>query len=151
MLKSVFSGPPAPARRSQLDLGLLLTIAGIALYALLFGWAILSGLIAPERAYLLIAVPCLVPALWYLYGFFRSENRDSLLPDTGLLFSAAGWFLLSLTFVVKHLSSVAAVSQGFLPEGGSNSPLSWFLAFLSVGFLIYGAIVSGKNWTDRNG
>lgn len=146
----MFSGPPAPARRPQFDLGLVLTIAGIALYALIFGWAILSGTIAPERVYLLLAVPCLVPVVWYLTGFFRARNDDILGADTGLLWSAAGWGFLCLTFLVKHGASMAAVSQGLLTESTADSPLSWLFAFLAVACLLAGAVVSSKHWMERN-
>lgn len=141
----MFSGPPASARRTQLDFGLLLTLAGVALYALLVGWAILSGRIAPERAYLLFAAPCLVPALWYLFGFLRADGRDR-----GLLLSSLGWFCAALMFVFKHFSSVAAASSGLLPDSGSDSPASWLFALLAVGLLVAGAILSGKHWMERN-
>ena len=147
----MFSGPPPPARRSSFDLGLILSIAAVALYALLFGWAILSGRIAPERAFLLLAAPCLVPALWYLTGFFRAESQNIQDRDKGLLLSSAGWFLVALTFVFKHFSSMAAVSSGLLPDGGSDSPLSWLCALAAIALLLGGAVVSGKSWMQRNG
>ncbi|WP_105483317.1 hypothetical protein [Abditibacterium utsteinense] len=119
--------------------------AGVALYALVVGWAILSGRVAPERAYLLFAAPCFVPALWYLYGFLRADGQDK-----GLLLSSLGWFFVALTFVFKHFSSMAAASNGVLPEGGSDSPASWFFALLAVACLVGGAVVSGKYWMKRN-
>lgn len=146
MLIGVFSGPPAPAnRRPALDLGLILSIVAVALYALLIGILILSGRIAPERAYWLLALPCLVPAGWYLYGFLRADGGDF-----GLVLSALGWIFAALTFFLKHLSSAAALASGRLPDAGTDSPLSYLCAFLAVAGLMSGAVVSGRNWKERN-
>lgn len=146
MLMGVFSGPPAPAnRRSILDLGLVAAIITVALYALLVGILILSGRIAPEGAYWLLALPCLVPAVWYLYGFLRADGSDS-----GLILSALGWFFAALTFFLKHLTIRATLASGVLPDSGSDSPLSYLCAFLAVAGIVGGAVVSGRNWMNRS-
>ena len=146
MLMGVFSGPPAPANRRAFssDFGLIAAIVLVALYALLIGILILNGRIVPERAYWLFALPCLVPAAWYLYGFLRADGRD-----TGLILSALGWFFAALTFFFKHLSSAATLAGGRLPDGGSDSPISYLCALLAVAGVVGGAVVSGRNWVNR--
>ncbi len=142
----VFSGPPAPAnRRPFSDLGLVAAVAAVALYALLVGILILTGQVAPERAYWLFALPCLVPAAWYLYGFLRADGRD-----TGLILSALGWLFAALTFFFKHLSNLAALSSGRLPDGSTDSGLAKLCAFLAVAGIIGGAVISSRNWMNRN-
>lgn len=143
----VFSGPPAPANRRAFlsDFGLLAAVVAVALYALLVGTLILTGQIAPERAYWLFALPCLVTAGWYLYGFLRADGGDF-----GLILSALGWFCAALTFFLKHLSNMAALSGGRLPETTSGSPLSYFFAFLAVASIVGGAVVSSRNWMNRS-
>jgi hypothetical protein len=143
----VFSGPPAPANRRAFlsDFGLLAAVVAVALYALLIGTLILTGQIAPERAYWLFALPCLLTAGWYLYGFLRADGND-----IGLILSAAGWFFAALTFFLKHFSNLAALAGGRLPETTSGSPLSYLCAFLAVAGIVGGAVVSGRNWIGRN-
>ena len=146
MLIGVFSGPPAPAgRRSLLSVGLIAAIAAVALYALLVGILILGNRIAPERAYWLLALPCLVPTGWYLYGFLRADGRDS-----GLLLSALGWFFAALTFFLKHFSSMTALASGRLPDGGTDSPFSYLCAFLAVAGIMSGAVMSGRYLASHN-
>lgn len=150
MLMDVFSGPPASApapadRRSPLEFPLIAAIIAVALYALLAGVLILNGQISPERAYWLLALPCLVPAAWYLYGFLRADGRD-----VGLLLSALGWFFAALTFFFKHLSSAATLQSGRLADGGgTDSPISYLCAVLAVAGVVGGAVVSGRNWMSR--
>ncbi len=142
----MFSGPPVPAnRRSAPDFGLVAAIIAVALYALLVGILILSGRVAPERAYWLMALPCLVPAAWYLYGFLRADGRDY-----GLIASAAGWFFAALTLFLKHLASVAALASGILPQNRTDSPFSYFCAVLAVAGIVGGAIVSARTWAERS-
>ncbi len=154
MIIPVFSGPPAPANRRSnaeparilgADAVLVVAIAAVSLYALLVGILILTGRVAPESAYWLLALPCLVPAAWYLYGFLRADGRD-----TGLLLSALGWFFAALTFFFKHLSSVAALRNGQVPGEAPDSPLAFLCAFLAVAGVVGGAVISGRYWMNQN-
>lgn len=141
----MFSGPPTPAnRRLPADTGVIAASVGVALFALLVGTLILTNQIAPERAYWLFALPCLVPVGWYLYGFLRADGRDY-----GLLLSAAGWLCAALTFFFKHLSNRAALASGTLPDGPSDSPLASLCAFLAVAGIMSGAVLSARYWKSR--
>jgi hypothetical protein len=142
----VFSGSSNPSNRSALapNTALIAGIAAVLVYTLFVGFGIMGGRIDPDRAYLFIALPCLVPAIWYLVGFLRAEGGD-----IGLVASSLGWFLAALTFFSKHLTIQSAVARGMRPDQLSDSSMTWLFAFLSIAGVVGGAILSGRYWMDK--
>jgi hypothetical protein len=122
----VFSGSSNSSNRSVQSPGIALvaSIIGVLVYTLLIGFLLLGERIAPERAYLLIALPCLVPAIWYLSGFLRADGND-----TGLVVSSLGWFLVALALFSKHMVFVSIRFPIRLLPGYS---LCWLLPDLWV-------------------
>lgn len=124
---------------------MILGIGVVILYALFVGWGLLSGNIPVERAYILLALLCLVPAIWYLSGFLRREDNDF-----GLVLSSLGWFVAALLLFWKHLATSAALANGTRLDEVPDSPASWFFAFLSIAAMLGGAYVSARYWMDKN-
>ncbi|HEX8466047.1 MAG TPA: hypothetical protein VF627_15645 [Abditibacterium sp.] len=147
MLYLVFSGPPNPAPRAfrSSNLALIASIVGVLVYTLLTLSGLLGDRIAPQNAYLPLALPCLVPAFWYLIGFLRHEGGDF-----GLILSSAGWFLAALTLGWKHLSTVAEFSRGVPLDQVSNPPATWIFALASIAAILAGAVQSGRYWVAQN-
>jgi len=143
----VFSGSPNPRSRLVSTLGtpLLVTVVAVMIYTLFFGWGLLSGRIPPERAYVLLAVLCLIPAVWYLVGFLRHENNDF-----GLVLSSLGWFLAALLLFWRHLATRAALAQGLRFDQVPDSAASWIFALLCLAAIIGGAVLSGRYWLAKN-
>lgn len=120
-------------------------IIAVVVYTLFVGSGLLSSRIPAERAYLLIAAPCVVPALWYLYGFLRADDKDY-----GLVLSAIGWFLAALTLLEKHLATGAALDKGMSLSQVPDSAASVLFSLLSVAAIVGGAVLSGRYWMDKN-
>lgn len=142
----MFSGSSNSSNRvvSTLGLPLLLSIGVVLLYTLFVGWGLLTGNIPVERAYILLALLCLVPAIWYLVGFLRHEGNDF-----GLVISSVGWFLAALLLFWKHMATGAALARGLVPDQASDSPASWFFAFLSIAAMLGGAFMSWRYWLQN--
>ena len=143
----MFSGPSNSSNRfvSTFGIPLLIGIGAVILYTLFVGWGLLSGNIPVQRAYILLALLCLVPAIWYLIGFLRHEGNDF-----GLVLSSLGWFLAALLLFWKHMATNAALANGQRIDQVPDSPASWFFAFLSVAAMLGGAYVSGRYWMAKN-
>lgn len=130
---------------STLGTPLLVTVIAVIIYTLFFGWGLLSGRIPPERAYVLLAVLCLVPAVWYLVGFLRLEGKDF-----GLVLSSLGWFMAALLLFWRHLATRAALSQGLRLDQVPESAAAWVFALLCLAAIIGGAVASGRYWLANN-
>ena len=118
-----------------------LVLAG---YGLLVGMGLWLGWISRDRAYLLMALPCLAPALWYGYSFFKgSDGALDGARDFGLLLSALGWALLALGFAIKD--AVFHNAQATFLSGAAdaeNAPLATLCFVLGLVSLVAGAALS---------
>lgn len=120
----------------------------LMIYTLLVGWCLIGRVVEPENGYLLIAIPCLVPAGWYAYGFLRANDDDQ---DFGLAISAAGWVMLALACFLKFSLKTNEV---VLQQDGSfsrvvrpaDSPTALVLGIIAVACLLVGAGVSWYAW-----
>ena len=117
------------------------------LYTLLLGWGLLYRIVPFQLAYLMMALPCLAPVVWYAYGFLRVNDAAQ---DFGLLLSALGWSCLLIAFLAKHvalMSDLRARQEGALIETLGQSQTA--TVFLSIGLLslLIGAFISARAWT----
>jgi|GEM_PF-3476390 len=120
------------------------------LYTFLIGWGLLFKWVRPDSAYLLIALPCLVPVAWYGYGFLNvADGRQ----DFGLLVSAAGWALIALALIIKHGAVTSAAAAGTAPAEAAataDTPLASILcAVFAVLLLAVGGAVSWQAWQQE--
>jgi len=114
----------------------------LILYTLAVGVGLLTNVVRPERAFLLFAVPCLLPAIWCALGFWKSGESDS-----GLLLSAAGWILIGLAFLFKHLAIGRAGADAY--AGEASSPLTLIFAAAGILLLLAGAALSWTFWSSH--
>ena len=126
-------------------------IGAIALcvYALLVGWGLRGGWIGVDNAYLLIALPCIVPIWWYSYGFLKSADAEQ---DKGLLFSAAGWTLIVFGLLIKdsaYRAARAAAQSGVVNAGGEETPTATVCFVLAIICLLIGAFLSWDSWRKQ--
>lgn len=115
------------------------------LYTLLLGFGLMGQRISAESSYLFIALPCLVPAVWYLIGFLRNEGGD-----VGLVASSLGWFLVALALLSKHLTIQAALGRGLRLDQVSDSPVTWLFALLAIAGIVGGAVLSTRYWMAKS-
>lgn len=120
---------------------MVLAIA-LILYTGGVGWGLLSGNVPPQRAFLLIALPCLLPLAWCAYGYFKGEDDK----DQGLLISAIGWLLILGALITKDLAALNAPAAGTPQDGSSLAPIC---AVFGVICLISGAVSSWMFWASR--
>jgi hypothetical protein len=124
---------------------LIAGIAGLLLYTIFVGFGLLNGNVPAERAYLLMALPCIVPAIWYLVGFLRAEGGD-----VGLVVSSLGWFLLALSLFSRHLATQADLTRGMRLDQAGDSPASWIFALLGFLALVSGGMLSSRYLLDKS-
>jgi hypothetical protein len=119
-------------------------VIALLIYTLLIGWALLSNVIPPQRAYWLIALACVVPAVWYGYGYLKAADYEQGL---GLLLSAVGWALAALALLIKH-SIVSTLSPEALAAGNEAGSI-WvtICGALAVLCILIGAFLSAHTWT----
>ena len=117
----------------------------LVLYTIASGVGLLTGIVRPERAFLLFAVPCLLPAIWCAVGFWRSG--DGAEADSGLLLSAVGWLLIGLGFLFKHFAVIRAGADAYAVE--APSPLTLICTTLGILLLLAGAALSWSFWSSH--
>ncbi len=119
----------------------ILASLALAGYALLVGVGLAREWIPVERAYFLMALPCLAPALWYGYSFLKGSDSHS---DFGLLLSAAGWALFAFGFLIKDsiYRNVEAAARSGLAADPENAPVATLCFVLAFACLIAGAALS---------
>lgn len=119
----------------------MLAALALAGYGLLAGVGLWQEWIPRERAYFLMALPCVAPALWYGYSFYKGSDGAG---DFGLLLSASGWALMAFGFLIKDSvfrNGEAAARTGLNvdPESAPVATLCFVIAFAS---LLAGAALS---------
>ncbi len=119
----------------------LLAALALAGYALLVGVGLAREWIPSERAYLLMALPCLAPALWYGTAFLKAADAEG---DFGLLLWAAGWALLAFGFLIKDsvFRNVTAAARSGLAADPENAPIATLCFVLGFAALLAGAALS---------
>ena len=115
----------------------------LILYTLALGIGLLTGNVRPARAYLLFAIPCLLPMVWYAVGF--QQRNDDIENDSGLLLSAVGWLLLAGSFLLKHFAILRAGADAFQ----ASAPASFLCAGIGVLLIATGVIYSWQFWTQN--
>ena len=117
----------------------------LLLYTLALGVGLLTNNVRPDRAYLLFAIPCLLPMVWCAVGF--QQRSDDTQSDSGLLITAIGWLLLACSFLFKHFAIVRAGADAYAAQ--ASSPASLLCAGIGVLLLIAGAFYSWQFWTQN--
>ena len=119
-------------------------------YTFVVAAGLLTERILPERAWLLMALPCVAPMLWCASGFFtgRGNTGDAGEQDAGLALSAVGWLLLIIGLAFKHFAIVAAQPDAFAAQ--ASSPVTPLCIGLGVLFLLIGAALSWFAWAGEN-
>lgn len=115
-------------------------------YALGTGWGLIGGAIPFERAYFLMAVPCIVPALWCIIGAIRGlgSRNDAGEQDAGLWLSGSGWLLLAAGMMAKHVAISRAMPDAYASQ--ATSMLTPLFLLLGVVCLLLGGGVSWFAW-----
>ena len=115
----------------------------LILYTAGVGWGLFSGNIPPQRSFLLIALPCLLPLAWCAYGYFKGEDDK----DLGLLLSSIGWFLILGALIAKDMALMSVPAGANAPQASSS--LVPICAAFGVLCLLIGAGASWMFWASR--
>lgn len=118
----------------------------VIVYTAMVGVGLLGGSVAPERAFLLMVPPCLVPAVWNLYGFLRADAGDN-----GLIVSGVGWFMGAMALLTQHLVVGAQISQGLPVSKIGFSPPAMLCGAVAITMVIAGAVLGWLNFRQRLG
>jgi hypothetical protein len=126
-----------------LNYGLIAGLSMLVVYTLFVAFGLLSGSVAPERAYTLMSLPPLLLAAWNAFGWWRepAERRDF-----GLLLAAAGWLLAAITLWVLQRTLSSALANGARLDEIPASPLAWVLGTLAFVAIVAGAALSLDHW-----
>jgi len=122
----------------------ILAALALAGYALLAGVGLWQGWLPFERAYFLMALPCIAPALWYGYSFYKGSDGAGGAGDFGLLLFAAGWALLAFGFLIKDSvfrNGLAAARSG-LSVDPESAPVATLCFVIGLVCLLAGAALS---------
>jgi hypothetical protein len=141
----VFSGSSNSSNRvvSTLGLPLLLSIGVVLLYTLFVGWGLLTGNIPVERAYILLALLAWCPRFGISLVFCATKATIS----AWLFRLWAGFW--PRCYCLEHMATGAALARGLVPDQASDSPASWFFAFLSIAAMLGGAFMSWRYWLQN--
>jgi len=145
----VLPASQTPRSQSQRSAALNAWQIGLVVFLFLFtlalGIGLLTNNVRPDRAYLLFAIPCLLPMVWCGVGFQqRSDDTES---DSGLLLSAIGWLLLAVSFLFKHFAIVRAGADAYAAQ--TSSPASLLCAGIGVLLIVAGAVYSWQFWSQN--
>ena len=147
---SSHASPSTPNNRRNHATDRFLTALVIVsmLYTLLLGWGLLARLVPFQYAYLLMAIPCLAPALWNAYGFLRVKQTGQ---DFGLLLSALGWGCILIALLAKHIAlgnDLRARDAGTLVGNFGQSQVALIFFVAGALALLMGAIISARAWAE---
>jgi hypothetical protein len=138
----------APALRAERrdQRFLIILLIAMMLFTLLIGWSVLGGALSPVTAYLWMALACLIPVLWFSYGFLKVSDAAQ---DFGLLLSALGWALAALALLIQYTAARTAAtiiaSGGIAPAGGTSTGAK-VCGIMAALCLLAGAIISFLSW-----
>jgi hypothetical protein len=126
----------------------VLVAIALLFYALVVGVGWRGGWIDATRAYLWMALPCIVPIVWYAIGFLKVADAEQ---DFGLLLSAGGWALIVFALLMKD-SAVRAASgvQNSVAPADADSPAATVCLALALICLAGGAFLSWDAWRKEN-
>jgi hypothetical protein len=116
------------------------------LYTFGIAAGLLAGKIPPTMSWLLMAIPCLPPAIWCAVGFFRNMGNagDGGEADAGLIVSAVGWALIAAGLIFKHFAIVAAMPDAYASQ--ATSPATPLCLGIGITAVLLGAGVSWYAW-----
>ena len=128
---------------SKRALGMLAVMA----YTFIIGFAIIFDVLRPDVALYWMALPCLVPAIWYGYGFVTVPGREQ---DWGLILSAVGWALVGLALCVQGTALRTALQNATpgatFTQIWQATPTPFFAMFASLAALVCLAVGAGLSW-----
>lgn len=151
---NVQSAPQTARQFRKLDLArrtfsskMAVGMVAVMLYTVIIGFAMLVGGLRPDVALYWMALPCLVPAVWYAYGFVTVPGREQ---DWGLILSTVGWALVGLALCVQA-TAVRTAIQGAAPgstflQVWQATPIAPFAVLLSLAALLSLAVGAGLSW-----
>ncbi|HVF10879.1 MAG TPA: hypothetical protein VNA16_08760 [Abditibacteriaceae bacterium] len=141
------SNPPGQGNQATANRWVIALVAGVVLYTLAVGIGLLANSISPESAYLLMALLCLFPMVWYGYGFIKVADAEQ---DFGLLLSAIGWLLAALAFVIKHRAALRAAEDAASGIVTSDDPAGVTVCMgLAAVAIMAGAFLSWHAWVKE--
>ena len=116
------------------------------LYTFGVAGGLLGGIVPTDLAWLLMAIPCIPPVIWYAVGFFRNmgNSSDAGEGDAGLIVSAVGWALLAAGMIFKYVAIVAARPDAYASQ--ATSPATPLCLGLGLAGVILGGGVSFYAW-----
>lgn len=119
----------------------ILAALALAGYALLAGVGLWQEWVPIDRAYFLMALPCVAPALWYGYSFYKGSDGAG---DFGLLLSSAGWGLLAFGFLIKDsvFRNAEAAARSGLAVNPESAPVATLCFVIGFVCLLAGATLS---------
>jgi hypothetical protein len=137
------TSPPSNAvrRDNAIVIGL---IVALLVYTLLIAWGLLSNLIPPQHAYWLISLACVVPAVWYGYGYLKATDDEQSL---SLLLSSVGWALAALAILIKHRIASTLPPEALAAGDETGSVWVTICAALAILCILIGALLSLHAWT----
>jgi hypothetical protein len=119
-------------------------IVALLVYTLLVAWGLLSNLIPPQHAYWLISLACVIPAIWYGYGYLKAADYEQGL---SLLLSSVGWALAALAILIKHRIVSTLPPEALTTGNEANSVWVTICGALAVLCILIGAYLSLHAWT----
>lgn len=121
-------------------------VVAVMIYTLTVGLGLIGGSIPPSRGNLLMALPCLVPTIWYYAGFLLYDSNDA-----GLVLSGTGWASLGLGFFLQHQSVLTAIAANpdALEIGIPISSAALLLFAVGVLLIMVGAALSWGSLVRR--
>ena len=117
------------------------------LYTLLLGWGVLANIVPFQSVYLLMALPCAAPIIWYGYGFVKVNEATQ---DFGLLLSALGWSFIAISLLVRHTALNAdwlAYQQGAQINNLGDSTAAKICTLIGLLCIAVGAIMAFQAWS----
>ncbi len=112
-------------------------------YAFSLGGALMAGMLAPEGAFWFLALPCIVPMVWYAVAYFNASGER----DSGVLLSSVGWFLIALALIFKQIAVIKAGADAYALQASSSFvPVC---AAFGVLCLLLGAFFSWSFWAAQ--
>ena len=127
----------------RLTQGQVFAVMLLIAFTIVMSWRLMAGNIAPAQGFLWMGVCCFVPIAWYIFGFFKSQERRE---SNALMTSAIGWILVALGFLV-HYNALLDMAPG-TPAGEVSDPLITIFLLLGLFILVVGGFLSWQAATN---